>query len=97
MLSELKLLLQDIDQLTVPGVASFEQVVDFNEDEALRCREQIFCDSRLFNGSPEGPFSLLKLWTRSQQAGRLYGVVHDGDWFHVGTPAALAEAERVLG
>ncbi len=55
------------------------------------------CDSRLFNGSPEGPFSLLKLWTRSQQAGRLYGLVHDGDWFHVGTPAALAEAERVLG
>lgn len=55
------------------------------------------CDSRLFNGSPEGPFSLLKLWSRSEQAGRLYGLVHDGDWFHVGTPAALAEAERVLG
>lgn len=55
------------------------------------------CDSRLFNGSPEGPFSLLKLWTRSEQAGRLHGLVHDGDWFHVGTPAALAAAERVLG
>ena len=55
------------------------------------------CDSRLFKGSPEGPFSLLKLWNRSEQAGRLHGLVHDGDWFHVGTPSALAEAERVLG
>lgn len=54
------------------------------------------CDSRLFNGSPEGPFSLLRLWNRSEQAGRLYALVHDGDWFHVGTPSALAEAERVL-
>ena len=43
------------------------------------------------------PFSLLKLWSRSEQAGRLHGLVHDGDWFHVGTPAALAAAERVLG
>jgi MurNAc alpha-1-phosphate uridylyltransferase len=55
------------------------------------------CDQRLFHGSPEGPFSLLKLWTRSEQAGRLFGLVHDGDWFHIGTPQALGEAERLLG
>ncbi|MDP2330786.1 MAG: nucleotidyltransferase family protein [Reyranella sp.] len=55
------------------------------------------CEPRLFNGTSEGPFSLLKLWNRAEAAGRLYGLVHDGDWFHVGTPAALADAERVLG
>ena len=55
------------------------------------------CDSRLFHGSPEGPFSLVKLWTRAEQAGRLHALVHDGQWFHIGTPQALAEAERVLG
>lgn len=55
------------------------------------------CDSRLFNGSPEGPFSLLRLWNRAEQAGRLFALVHDGDWFHVGTPEALVAAERVLG
>jgi len=54
------------------------------------------CDARLLNGAPDGPFSLLKLWTRAEAAGRLYGLVHDGDWFHVGTPHALAAAERVL-
>ncbi|SKA32179.1 MobA-like NTP transferase domain-containing protein [Enhydrobacter aerosaccus] len=55
------------------------------------------CDGRLFRDSPDGPFSLLRLWTRAEAEGRLYGLVHDGDWFHVGTPQALAEAEKVLG
>jgi MurNAc alpha-1-phosphate uridylyltransferase len=53
-------------------------------------------DRRLFRDSPDGPFSLLKLWTRAEGNGRLFGVVHDGDWFHVGTPQALADAERLL-
>ena len=55
------------------------------------------CSARLFQDSPDGPFSLLRLWHRAEAAGRLYGMIHDGDWFHIGTPAALAEAERVLG
>jgi MurNAc alpha-1-phosphate uridylyltransferase len=54
------------------------------------------CDARLFRSSPDGAFSLVKLWHRAQAAGHLYGLVHDGKWFHVGTPQALAEAERVL-
>ncbi len=45
---------------------------------------------------PTGHFPLLQLWNRAEAEGRLSGMVHDGDWFHVGTPAALAEAERVL-
>jgi MurNAc alpha-1-phosphate uridylyltransferase len=54
------------------------------------------CDSRLFRGAPDGPFSLLRLWNRAEAAGHLYGLLHDGKWFHVGTPQALAEAETVL-
>jgi len=54
------------------------------------------CDSRLFRCSPDGPFSLLKLWNRAEAEGRLFGLVHDGDWFHIGTPQALADAERLL-
>jgi len=54
------------------------------------------CDARLFRDSPNGPFSLLKLWTRAEETGRLHGLVHDGRWFHVGTPQALAEAEKAL-
>jgi len=54
------------------------------------------CDSRLFRESPEGPFSLLKLWNRAEAAGRLHGLAHDGQWFHIGTPQALRDAERAL-
>jgi MurNAc alpha-1-phosphate uridylyltransferase len=54
------------------------------------------CEAGLFRDSPDGPFSLLKLWTRAEQAGRLHGLAHDGQWFHVGTPQALAEAEKAL-
>ena len=51
---------------------------------------------RLFATAPAGPFSLNRLYDRAIAAGRLYGVIHDGEWFHVGTPEALAEAEAYL-
>jgi MurNAc alpha-1-phosphate uridylyltransferase len=51
---------------------------------------------RLFDGSPQGAFSLNKVWNRAIEAGRAYGVRMDGVWMHVGTPAALAEAEQCL-
>lgn len=54
------------------------------------------CDARLFADAPDGPFSLLRLWNRAETAGRLAGLAHDGPWFHIGTVAALAEAERWL-
>jgi MurNAc alpha-1-phosphate uridylyltransferase len=51
---------------------------------------------RLFASAPMGPFSLNHLYDRAIAAGRLYGVVHDGEWFHVGTPEGLIEAEAYL-
>ena len=54
------------------------------------------CNARLFRDSPEGPFSLVKLWHRAEAEGRLFGSINEGQWFHIGTPQALAEAERIL-
>jgi len=51
------------------------------------------CTASLFDGAPEGPFSLNLLWDRALDRGRLYGLRLDGHWMHVGTPDALAEAE----
>lgn len=51
---------------------------------------------RLFRGAPEGGFSLNVLYDRAIEAGRLYGVLHDGKWFHLGTPRDLALAEVYL-
>jgi MurNAc alpha-1-phosphate uridylyltransferase len=51
---------------------------------------------RLFHDLPQGPFSLNLLYNRAQDEGRLYGIAHDGEWYHIGTPEALAEAEALL-
>ena len=51
---------------------------------------------RLFKGAPRGRFSLNRLYDRAIEAGRLFGLIHDGEWFHVGTPEGLAEAETYL-
>jgi MurNAc alpha-1-phosphate uridylyltransferase len=49
---------------------------------------------RLFDGAPQGAFSLNRLWDRAIDQGRLFGIRLDGTWMHVGTPEALAEAEK---
>ena len=51
---------------------------------------------RLFAEAPAGAFSLNRLYDTAAAAGRLYGLVHDGLWFHIGTPGDLDLAEAVL-
>ena len=51
---------------------------------------------RLFEGEPVEPFSVWRQWYKALAAGRLYGAVHQGLWFHVGTPASVGETEGLL-
>jgi len=51
---------------------------------------------RLFENSPDGKFSFLQLFHKAEKAGRLYGLRHEGEWYHVGTPEAFAETNRIL-
>ena len=51
---------------------------------------------RFFEGAPEGPFSLNLLYDRAIENGRLFGIRHDGEWFHIGTPEELRDAEAAL-
>jgi N-acetyl-alpha-D-muramate 1-phosphate uridylyltransferase len=48
---------------------------------------------RLFEGIEDSVFSLKRLYDRAEDAGRLGTIVHDGMWFHIGTPEGL-EATR---
>jgi N-acetyl-alpha-D-muramate 1-phosphate uridylyltransferase len=41
-------------------------------------------------------FSLNRLWDRMIADGRAYGVVHDGGWCDVGSPAGIVMAEQLL-
>lgn len=48
---------------------------------------------RIFKNSPDGAFSFLQLMDRAQDQGRLYGVAHDAEWYHISTPADLAAVD----
>ena len=55
---------------------------------------------RLFQGRKAEPFSLRDVWFSGQRAdgslARMHGLVHEGDWLHIGTPAELAAANAFL-
>lgn len=50
----------------------------------------------IVDGNDEDAFSLSKIWRALAPQGRLQGAVLDGDWMHVGDPAARDAAEARL-
>jgi N-acetyl-alpha-D-muramate 1-phosphate uridylyltransferase len=50
----------------------------------------------LFADAPQGEFPLTDLFDRAAEAGRLYGLRLEGLWMHVGTPDAIAMAEKAI-
>ena len=50
----------------------------------------------LFIDAPEGEFPLTDMFDRAAKKGRLFGLPLDGLWMHVGTPAAVDEAEAAF-
>lgn len=51
---------------------------------------------RLFANIDVSKFSMNVLWDKAIAQGRLFGIEHQGQWLHVGTPDAIALAERAL-
>lgn len=51
---------------------------------------------QLFEGITEEAFSLNVIFDKAIAENRLFGIVIDGVWMHVGTPEALLEAESFL-
>ncbi|MFH5925403.1 nucleotidyltransferase family protein [Roseomonas xinghualingensis] len=51
---------------------------------------------RLLDDTKPGRFGLMGSWMRAIEEGRLYGLVHDGVWFHLSTPPDLVRAEEIL-
>ena len=79
---------------------------DLSSDGALTRRTQAtapfvftgvqILSPRLLAGAPPGVFSLNQLYDRAGAAHRLHGIVHSGQWFHIGTPEGLRLAEERL-
>ncbi len=51
---------------------------------------------RLIVDPPSDAFSTNVFWDRAIAAGRAFGVVHQGMWFDVGSPPAVARTEAIL-
>lgn len=51
---------------------------------------------RLFEGAPQGKFSINPLWDRAIAKGRLFGIRLDGVWMHIDRPEGIAAAEAFL-
>lgn len=51
---------------------------------------------RLLVDPPGAAFSTNVFWDRAIAEGRCFGVVHQGVWFDVGTPAAIPKTEAML-
>lgn len=93
----------------VPAAIGYAGAGDYSigpDDRLLRRRERPaapyvyagvqLVHPRLYDHAPSGAFSNLLVWDQAEAAGRLFGLLHDGAWYHIGTPAGLAEAERRL-
>jgi MurNAc alpha-1-phosphate uridylyltransferase len=52
--------------------------------------------SRAFAGISDRVFSLVRIFDRAEEAGRLQAIVHDGEWYHIGTPQGLAATRERL-
>jgi MurNAc alpha-1-phosphate uridylyltransferase len=51
---------------------------------------------RIFETCPTGAFSFNVLWNKALESSRLRAIVHDDDWYHVGTPEAVATTALAL-
>lgn len=51
---------------------------------------------KLYAGMADRVFSNSILWNKAEQAGRLYGLAHEGTCYHVGTPADWEDANQRL-
>lgn len=98
----------DILMLLVPqdGAFGFDGAGDYHRDEAGRLTARgkdpqadyiysgiLMMKAACFKDTTETVFSLRQQFDRAAAQGRLFGVIHDGEWYHVGTPDARNELE----
>ena len=93
----------------IPGTLGYEGRGDFYMDGVGRLKRRLergiapflftgvqILHPRLFAGEAPGKWSLNRIYDKALAAERLYGLRHDGAWYHVGTPAGLAAVEARL-
>jgi N-acetyl-alpha-D-muramate 1-phosphate uridylyltransferase len=83
------------------GAGDFALAADGRISRGAGGEDQVYLGAQILKTGglaevPDMVFSLNRLWDRMIAAGRAYGVVHDGGWCDVGSPAGIVLAERLL-
>jgi len=81
-----------LDPLGLPRRRRERETAPFLFAGVQLLHRRLFADA----GALPAKFSLVRLYDRVEAAGRLRAIVHDGEWYHIGTPAGLALAEERL-
>lgn len=101
---DILLLLQPIDSMTLTqGVGDY----DISDDgRAIRSQAKTgkymfggirITKKAIFDETPEDrAFSYLKLMDKAQEEGKLYALIHDGEWHHISTPNDLERVNEVM-
>lgn len=102
---DIVLLLQDIKSICGDD---YQSIGDYKLDAAGRPQRNLNKDKgypfkfsgisivhpRVFKDSPEGKFSMVELYDRAEQSGRLGAVVNRGVMYMMSSPEAIARAEK---
>lgn len=97
------LLLQKVEDMKLTaGVGDYHLNADGTCTRALDKKGDYMFSSiriahpRIFEKTPDTSFSFLQLMDKAQQEGRLYGLVHSGDWHHISTAQDLETVNKAM-
>jgi MurNAc alpha-1-phosphate uridylyltransferase len=93
--TELLLLLQPLERMALTSgkgdynLVNGRPVRSPEKDGAYMWTSVRICSARLFDDTPDGPFSFLTLMDRAEKRQRLGSLIHKGEWYHITTPDDL--------
>jgi len=100
---DILMLLQPVSSMRLTqGVGDYDVDEDGRATRSLdKTGSHMFTSIRInaphiFDDSPDGAFNYRDLMDAAQEKGRLYGIVHRGDWHHISTPEDLNAVNEAL-
>ena len=93
---DILMLLQPVSTFTLTkGVGDYDITPDgravrsHNKTGAYMFTSMRINHPRIFRGTLEGAFSYLTLLDAAEKSGKLFAMIHDGEWHHISTPQDL--------
>jgi MurNAc alpha-1-phosphate uridylyltransferase len=98
---DILILLQPVSSFHLThGVGDYDILPDGRARRSLsKTGKHMFTSMRInradiFESAPKKAFSYLELLDKAEANGRLYAIVHDGEWHHISTPGDLEAVDQ---